>query len=400
MSRNFFIILKYSFFDKVKTKSFIVLTAILVIISALLTFGPSVYEKYIAGDDNKSTSIGVVSESEETYKLFESNLSKYDSFISTERLDIEDYEDSILDDYYMVVDIDETKLYLYQDDLAMLGTDYYILQLALKDTAYGEEYSDISLALELVVNETETAATNEGIYGLTYVYKFLMYMVTLFLSTIVANEILEEKSSRAMEVIISSVRSSEHMLAKVISGILYIVSMLAIFVIANAIFIFIAKQVFDDPIILLQSLIGDVSAVAAVDNIIPVLIYMVLMFVVTLFIISMFAAAISSVFTSTSEAQAAVLIITILIITSFMFSILVQDIAILKIGLYIPIVNFFVIGDLLFTGGVSVIELSISLLISIATLFVIMYFGSKIYRYGVLNYSKQGLKDAFKNAFK
>lgn len=395
MSRNFFVLLKYSFLDKVKTKSFVVLSVVLVVLSAIATFGPVVYENYFAGsNDDHLETIGIINEDGAKIEGFSNSLAKYNSAIEVEETDL---VSEFSEEYEFVVNLDTNEIIIYEDDLYDLDDYYYLIQLALTDSALAEDVD--SFAVTTIENDGQLIS-NEAVYGITYVYKFLMYLVTLLLASLIANEILEEKSTRAMEVIISSIKPTEHMLAKILSGILFMVSLLAVLILSNAVLITIANIVFDDPTIILLELIKSLKIVIEVDNIVPILLYILVMFFVTLFIISTIAATISSVFTSTSEAQAAVQIITIIIIAGFIFSIMVTDIAILKIGLYIPVINFFVVADLLFTGGASLIELGISMVISILTLCLIIHFGSKVYRYGVLNYSKKGLKEAMKNAFK
>jgi len=69
-----------------------------------------------------------------------------------------------------------------------------------------------------------------------------------------------------------------------------------------------------------------------------------------------------------------------------------------KIVAYIPMLSFLVAPVIYLLGQITLIELIISTIICIAVTYIFFYFGLRIYKVGILNYSSQNLwKKIFKS---
>src|SRR5699024_943785 len=96
-------------------------------------------------------------------------------------------------------------------------------KVALATERAGIDESTFALIYEEVPFETvaldETAKTEEelsGTRGIVYVMLFLLYLTVMLYGQMIATEVATEKSSRVMEILISSASPLTHMFAKII----------------------------------------------------------------------------------------------------------------------------------------------------------------------------------------
>ncbi len=387
MSHKFITLLKYYYSDKILSKGFKVLFFIILIIGTGAVFLPQVIKLDEIFDDNNG-SVGIKTSSTEDFELFKDyHMTLFDNEVELTTLS-SDFEEQF--DY--VIDLDTNTIYIspssqYKvDQLRILIENFYLT----KDLSDEREQTEIKQ-----FSSVSTKTTDDGrLYVITYLTKFLLYFLLIYSVQLLAPDILEEKSSKHLEVVLSSVNSSAHLMSKVLSTMLYILTLALAFVLTLSISVFVAKLVFSEPIILLEFVKNILGAVEV--SLIPFIILMSIFFTISIVTFLVIVAVYTSTFTSVEDVQSSTTSVVLIIVAGFISSLMIQDLEILKLISYIPIVNVFVIPDLYLNGTLSITDVSICISISIVILVLIIIAACKIYRISVLNYSTKGLKNTLK----
>lgn len=226
----------------------------------------------------------------------------------------------------------------------------------------------------------EEGFTEEG-YGslvLTYLFTFLLYISLIMMGQMILQSVIEEKSSRIVEVILSSVSSRELMIGKILgSGVTGLLQM----------------AIWISPAVLVASttwfmLPPEVSISLSTVQII----YFLINFFLGLIIFLGLFAAVGAIFDNSQDAQSGLWPVMLLIIIPFFiaFSMIENpNSAIAKISSFIPFANIIVMPARMTIADVSIFQLIISLVVSILTLLAIFPLAGKIYRIGILRTGKK-----------
>lgn len=209
---------------------------------------------------------------------------------------------------------------------------------------------------------------------------FFLYITVLFYGLFVMRGVIEEKHSRIVEVVISSVTPSEMMMGKVIGIGLVGLTQIGIWAISAAVLSGFGAAIF-------ASQRTQVPAIPA-----RLLVYFVVFFVLGFFLYSMLYAVVGSIVSSEEDAQQAQMPVTMLIVVPMMIFGLVMSNPNSTSSIVLSMVPFF--APTLMMLRIAVInpplwQIILSMLIMLVTTFVIMRVAAKIYRVGILMYGKR-----------
>ena len=230
----------------------------------------------------------------------------------------------------------------------------------------------------------------------TYIMIFALYMVILLYGQMVATNVASEKSSRAMEVLITSAKPTSMMFGKVLAScIAGLVQLVAVFGSA-LIFYNINKASWEDNMI-----------VQSIFNIpVDLFVYMLVFFVLGFLIYAFMYVAIGSTASKLEDINTSVMPITFLFIIAFfvvMFSMTSGsvDTTLMKVCSYIPFTSPMAMFTRLCMSTVAWYEIAISIAILIGSTVGIGVLAAKIYRVGVLMYgNKPKIGAILKTVFK
>lgn len=218
-------------------------------------------------------------------------------------------------------------------------------------------------------------------YFYTYVMVFALYMVILLYGQMVATNVASEKSSRAMEVLITSAKPTAMMFGKVIASCLAgFIQLLCIFGTALVCFRINQAQWADNPI------------VCSIFNMPPELLgYMLVFFLLGFFIYAFLYGAVGSTASKLEDTNTSVMPITMLFIIAFlvvMFSMSSGNLdnIWMKLCSYIPLTSPIAMFARIAMSTVPPYEIVISIAILIGSVVGIGVLAAKIYRVGVLLY--------------
>ena len=215
----------------------------------------------------------------------------------------------------------------------------------------------------------------------TYIMIFALYMVILLYGQMVATNVATEKSSRAMELLITSANPTSMMFGKVIAsclaGLLQIVTIFG----SAVVFYAINKPYWK----------GNAIIESIFDIPPELLAYMLLFFVLGFLIYAFLYGAVGSTVSKLEDINTSVMPVTMIFIIGFVVVMTTMgsgemDSLILKICSYIPFTSPMAMFTRIAMTSVAWYEIAISVAILVLSVFGIGVLAAKIYRMGVLMY--------------
>lgn len=220
-----------------------------------------------------------------------------------------------------------------------------------------------------------------GTFMISYILALIIYMAILIYGQVIMRGVIEEKSSRVVEVVLSSLKPFQLMMGKIL-GIgavgLTQFSIWTLFGIGASVY-------------------GTSFIPAGVNFAMPgipahVFIYFVVFFILGYFLFGTLYAAIGSMVNSEKEAQQLVMPITMFLIVPIMLMIFIIRAPNSSIAVFLSFIPFF--APILMFLRITVLlppfgQIGASIVILILTILLMIWLTAKIYRVGVLMYGKR-----------
>jgi ABC-2 type transport system permease protein len=277
-------------------------------------------------------------------------------------------------------------------------TNIYLLQSGINPDQIKKSQSKSRIKTYVVDELGEnTKGNSEASFGIGLVGGFLIYIFIFMYGTMVMRSVIEEKTNRIVEIIISSVKPFELMLGKIISVALVGFSQFAMWIILGFVFLLIANGFISTDLdvtnlnaneAVLSSEIG--SSLMALP--IKSLIFVFLIYFLGGYLLygSLFA-AIGSASDQETDSQQFIVPITIPLIVSFVLVQVVIDNPHGGLAYWLSMIPFtspiIMIARIPF--GVPLHELLLSISLLIGGFLLTTWVAAKIYRVGILMYGKK-----------
>lgn len=415
MRNNLGTIIGFTFKHKVKTKSFLITTLVLAI---LITIGMNVpyFIKQFSGGDDGPAQIGLLSGSGQAVA---SELEKYAAGSGSKDYAFVPYEGN--DESRLKQDVKNGKLEGYvkfEEDPADRsfpkavyagkggmdqGLSMYLqgaLQniktaLIAKDSLTAEQIAALNKPVTLdsldLSEETKVSAAgdtekekNQKImnYVTVYFLMILFFSSNMMTGNMIAAEVTAEKSSRIMEILITSVKPLNQMFGKIIGIFLVGLVQIAVFGVVVA-----ANLMLPNNVGMLEEFhlsLADLNSM--------VLLYGLVFYIIGYFLFAVLYAAVGSIVSRTEELGQAVMPITMLGLAAFyigIFSISTPGSMLIKVTSFIPFTAPTAMLVRIGMGAVPTWQILISLALLIVSILVFGWLSAKIYRTGVLMYGKR-----------
>ena len=230
----------------------------------------------------------------------------------------------------------------------------------------------------------------------TYIMIFALYMVILLYGQMVATNVATEKSSRAMEVLITSAKPTSMMFGKVIASCLAgLIQLVAVFGSA-LLFYNLNKSYWDNNMV-----------IDSIFNIPPeLLVYMLVFFILGFLIYAFMFGAVGSTASKLEDINTSVMPITMLFIIAFVVVMTSMssgevDNTLMLVCSYIPFTSPMSMFTRIAMSTVPWYEIGVSIAILIGSTIGVGVLSAKIYRVGVLMYgTTPKIKDIIKAVWK
>lgn len=418
---------KYSLGKKIKSKWFIVVNIIiLVVISALINMDSII--KLFGGDFNNNEeilvidNIGVIDTFKNVYEINNKYLkseTKYSIEEYKEGYDsaIEEIKDT--DKILIVIDKDETN-YITSKLITNSSMDtitYTIISNTLDSVKREEvlksynitnemyEKIESKVEVERIILDSENTDDNMLTNLVVTIITMPFFFLTVYLVQMIGAEINEEKSTKSMEIIISNVSAKTHFISKIISSNVFVLiqgALLLIYCIIGIIIrYFINGSIINSLPVELTTLGSTLSSSGIMDNIKIALPLMLLLLIITLFAYSIVSGVLASVTTNMEDYQQIQTPIVLILLAGFYLSSLAsifKGSIFIKVASYIPFISSLLDPTMYALGEFSLFDMLISILLMVVTILLLMKYGFRIYKVGILNYSDNNLwKKIFKS---
>lgn len=219
-------------------------------------------------------------------------------------------------------------------------------------------------------------------YVVVYVLLILFFTSNMMTGNMIAAEVTSEKSSRIMEILITSVSPLAQMFGKVIGIFLVGIVQIAVFGVVVG-----ANLMLPHNQDILQGYSLSIS-----DINLPVLLYGLVFYILGYFLYAVLYAAIGSIVSRTEDLGQAVMPITMLGLASFyigLFSITASGSMLIKVTSFIPFTAPTAMLVRIGMGTVPTWQILISLVLLLVSILFFGWLSAKIYRTGVLMYGKR-----------
>ncbi|UJF34159.1 ABC transporter permease [Paenibacillus hexagrammi] len=274
-----------------------------------------------------------------------------------------------------------------QAALQLIKTDVILNGVGLTDAQKASIQAPATLET-MQISTTDQAAAGKSesqmlmAYALVYVLLFMLYMGVIAFGNMVATEITSEKSSRVMELLITSVSPLKQMFGKIIG-----ICLLALLQITLTILTAVVNLALSSNGELIQELHLNWS-----DLQVSLLVYFFIFYLLGFFIYATVFAAVGSLVSRTEEVGQAIMPVTFLIIAAFMVAMYglnnpnASFVAVMSfVPFFSPLIMFLRIG----MSSPASWEIGLSILIQAGSIIGMAWVAAKIYRTGVLMYGKR-----------
>lgn len=404
------LLIKQLYLQKIKSKSFILLTLLYLVIIAVAVNWSSI--KGIFTDDNKYVTIALVddtkldlakqfpSDKEVKFKVVKESKKEVDALVKKEKYDAAVYLTS--KDQQLAVELATAKSLDLQvqskiDALAEnAGKVYSVQQLNLSAEQAAKILQTNTVVKQVDLQEKTSNKTAEeksaGIL-IAYIMGFLIYLfVTSYLSMI-TTDIASEKGSRVLEVLMASVKPSTHLFSKLIGVFLTGLTQIVILAVGAYILIqFTAKKSVTDG---LQEMLGQLPA--------TYFIYVILFFLLSIILFLLIGALAGSLVSKVEEASQVMMPGVFIMLIGFyvmISGISNPDSLLIKVFSYIPFTSGMLMTLRLGATDISNVAVWISLAILIATVALLFTISVTFYKRSVLTYSSGGIMQKIKTVLK
>ncbi|CAM3649519.1 ABC transporter permease [Mesobacillus zeae] len=407
---NFFIILFHTYLSKLKTKQFIITTIITAALMVGLAYLPKLIESF---DKDNTERIAVIDETGQLFEPFKKQIATVNTDVKVVRYtgNNEEADKKVKDGKFDgVLELNLTSENLpaasyramsiantsvpgdIEASLQQMKTMMASQQLKLTQEQLGKLYEPVKLDKKALEKDAKTEEELNQARGLVYVLLFVIYFAVIMYANMIAMEVATEKSSRVMEILISSVSPIKQMFAKILGIGLLSLTQLAVILLAGY---FSIKQN-------LKTMEGGFFESFGFGNIpVGTIVYAVIFFILGYFLYATLAAFLGSLVSRIEDVQQMITPMTLLIVAGFMmamFGLGQPESTFIKVTSFIPffapMLMFLRVGML----NLPLWEAALSIGIMLATIIALAIFGARVYRGGVLMYGKSNSYKDIKKA--
>ncbi|UOY88417.1 ABC transporter permease [Bacillus glycinifermentans] len=405
---KFWIVLFHTYTSKLKTKSFIISTAItLALVLVVTNLGNiiSMFDK----DGGEPDKIAVIDQSNQLYETFSQQLKMADKDDELELVKADkpekELEKDVRDDElsgililskdrkgeltgtYKALDIaDSSAVSTMEQALSQTKIAVGTAELNVPSDKLNKLFKPVKVKSVALKEGAKTEEELQKASGLVYIVLFVIYMSVVMYASMIATEVATEKSSRVMEILISSVPPVQQMFAKLFGIALLGLTQLAALFLAGYL-----------------SLTGNREAGGASELIkgfldmsgVPVstLVYGVIFLGLGYFLYATLAAFLGSVVSRIEDVQQTISPMILLVVAGFMiamFGLNAPDSTFITVTSFIPffapMIMFLRVGML----DIPFWEAALGIGITAATIVILAIIGARVYKGGVLMYGSGG----------
>lgn len=299
---------------------------------------------------------------------------------------------------------------LLQTSLNGVKSAYVLQNSGISESEIAALTSNVSINKEVTNPELDENAEGHDIVssGLILILIVPFFLLITMLTQMIGAEINDEKSTRSMEIIISNVSPKIHFASKIISSTLFVI-LQALMLVGYAIIALVVRKLLTSSIIgavpeEVSGYVNDTLTMVKNTGVLDLLLkgapFIILLFIFSFLAYAIVAGVLASMTTNIEDYQQLQTPLMIILLVGYYIAIMAsafEGALFVKIVAYVPMLSFLIAPVIYLLGQISLLELVISTLICGGVTYLLFYFGLRIYKVGILNYSS---KDLWKKIFK
>lgn len=419
MKNKFMFLTKMSLLKKIKNKTFIIANIILAILLVAITNIDRIVT-FFGGDFDETNNIMIVDNTNKTYDILKTTIDSTESIIDTnakyevKKVEYEkELKKKIKDDKDIGIVINKSDENIIEAKLITYGyintNLYQLLQSSINSSKQVLAINELDIDPEKLAkiskvvtverefveeNKNEKEETTNMIMGfITPVVILPFFLLVVLTIQMIGVEINEEKATRSMEIIISNVSAKVHFFSKVLAANLFVLFQCILMLVYGAIGILIRGKnginnlTSTGEVGEVLSGMGELGIMDSLSSYIPIII---LLMVITIVAYSLLAGILASMTTNMEDFQQLQTPMVVILLVGFylsMMSSLFEGSLFIRIFSYIPFISAILSPSLLITGVIGFKDMILSILIMIVVIYILIKYGLKIYKEGILNYS-------------
>ena len=406
----------YNYLKKIKSKAFIIFNICLILASLLFSQLPAII-KWVNQSFDYTQTIVVVDNTDILFEQFFDDLKQLQPDLSIKEVphitteiteQVQDgeltayfefnyTEDDLLSGECVTYDFSHTNLFStveqllrqYNTEIAKSLANLTDEQLSLIDSPFELTMTALN---EQALTEDEVASN----FATAYLAILFIFMFSYMYAAYAGQEVMYEKTSRVMEIIVTSISPKKQLYGKILYNSLYALTQLMIIVLLFTIGLQqFMKSLPTDTI--------DLSTLSFSTEQYNMFFYFIIFAIVAYLVYLLAILILSSIISSIEEYQIAIAPIMIVGLVSFyigIFGSAFVDSPFIKCMSFIPFFSVYIMPLRIASATASTLEIWISIGINMTIFFLMLTFGARIYKNGVLNYSGDSVFTKLRTAFK
>lgn len=438
MENKFKFLTKYSLNKKIKSKWFLIANALILIVIVCLVNIDSIV-KFFGGDFNNDVKIRVV-DNTGYYNDIKANIKGMSKYISkskvivTKESNLEKLKEKIKGkkDIILVLNTDPDNFFK-----AEFITDSYVDTVKYQSIVSALDVSKSSIALNSLnmsaedldkiskkvdvkrsfinKDKSKNEENSRNILSvLSLVVVLPCFMLIVFLVQMIGAEINEEKQTRGMEIIIGNVPVKVHFFSKVLASNLFVLMQGALLLCYSTLGFVIRKiitkndggmSMIDDTLSSfdlngVKDVITDSGVINKLGYVIPLVLILIILSFVAYSLLAGILASMTTNMENFQQLQTPLMIISVISYYLIFLSAAFPGSVFIKVVACIPLFSITLAPSLLLSGEITVSIIIIGIILLMIFNYLLIKFGLKIYKVGILNYSENGLWKKMFKAFK
>ena len=413
---------------KVNTKTFKIVNIILILAIPILINIDTII-KFFGGDFDTATEVYINDETNNLYDTFINTFEQTESFtISQTDIEFKKLEES-KEDLENDIKEDESKniiLTIKSDEENILtaeltaydeidsGLEQRILNtlntirmnIAIQQSNISAEelaniYKSVEISKVMLNTEYDEAAENIKTFSYTLIPIFIIpfFLIVIFVIQMIGAEINEEKTSKSMEIIISSVSPKTHFISKMVTVNAFVLLQSILMLIYGAIGLIIRSKINGTGIIesfgINLNQVGEmISTSSLLQEVILALPLIIILLVLSIIAYSLLAGILASMTTSIEDYQQLQTPMMILIMVGYYLALMAsgfENATFITVFSIVPFISALLAPVLLIMGQIGITEIITSIVLLVIVIALFFRYGIRIYKVGILNYSTSKL---------
>ena len=404
--KKFNFLVKYGLKKRLGRKAFLIANIVIFFVLAVVINIPAIINMFSKTEEVTEMNIAVVTDEY-------NNLDKDLESILNENLPSKFYNVS------KITDFDEESFWESDEyEIVLMFTDNNVVELYSKNNEVGKfifQIAELQIIRYQIENysplvphfntapDYEDEETQALVSSLTMILALPLFMLITLSTQFIGVEIIEEKSTKAIETIIASVPAKIHFLSKIVSAVIFVIVQGLLLIVFSYLATLITKLI---------GLTGGAgtdtgSLLGIIGNFFPnwrLIILITLMFIVFGTLVYLVIAALFASMAVTQEDyqqfQSPLMLILLAGFYIGIFAPIAGGSKLLKIVSFIPIFSPMVTPIAYAGGAITLFEAIISLVVVILFLVLLVYIVAPVYRVAILSYDQTKFMKRIKSYFK